>query len=63
MMRLMSVLMRPVHPRLARPIAAGVVMDTCEMTFDAPGRRQRYPMVPWTSLADTLVRDDGQALR
>lgn len=61
MMQVMSVLMRPIRPRLARQIAAGVAMDTRDMTFDASDRRLRYPMVPWTSLAETLERDYGQA--
>lgn len=61
MMRVMSQLMRRVNPRLARQIAAGVVMDTRDMSFDASDRHQRYPLIPMTTLADTLVRDYGAA--
>jgi uncharacterized protein YbjT (DUF2867 family) len=34
MMRLMSVVMKPLNPAMAGLIAAGVVMDTRDMTLD-----------------------------
>lgn len=57
MMRLMSVLMRPLNPSLARQIHAGVVMDTSDMTFDPAGFTQRYPSLPLTGLAEVVLRD------
>ena len=56
-MRLMSVLMRPVKPALARQIQAGVVMDTQDMSFNAAETQRRYPSIALTSLADALRRD------
>jgi uncharacterized protein YbjT (DUF2867 family) len=43
MMRLMSALMRPVNPTLARQAQAGIVMDTHDFSFDpsAPSTRQK----------------------
>lgn len=57
MMRLMSVLMRPVNPTLARQVQAGVVMDTQDMSFDPSETSSRYPSVPLTSLAEVVRRD------
>jgi uncharacterized protein YbjT (DUF2867 family) len=57
MMRLMSVLMRPLNPTLARQIQAGVVMDTQDMSFDPSETARRYPSIPPTSLADVVRRD------
>lgn len=57
MMRLMSVLMRPVNPTLARQIQAGVVMDTKDMTFDSSDTRNRYPSIPPTSLSEVVRRN------
>src|SRR5215204_175984 len=57
MMRLMSVLMRPVNPTLARQIQAGVVMDTHDFSFDSSETSRRYRSVPLTSLADVGRRD------
>lgn len=57
MMRLMSVLMRPINPTLARQIQAGVVMDTADMTFDASEIRRRYPAILVTTLAEVVRRD------
>ncbi|MEO7200934.1 MAG: NAD(P)H-binding protein [Dokdonella sp.] len=57
-MRVMSVLMRAIKPALARQIAAGVVMDTRDMRFDAPS----WPgMVP-TTLAQVAQRDHPSGL-
>jgi uncharacterized protein YbjT (DUF2867 family) len=57
MMRVLSVLMRPVNPTLARQIQAGVVMDTRDMTFDPADLVRRYPSIPLTSLAEVVRRD------
>ncbi len=57
MMRLMSVLMRPVKPTLARQIQAGVVMDTHDMSFDPLETVRRYPSISPTSLAEVVRRD------
>ena len=57
MMRLMSVLMRPVNPTLARQIQAGVVMDTHDMSFDPSEINRRYPSISLTSLAEVVRRD------
>jgi uncharacterized protein YbjT (DUF2867 family) len=56
-MRLMSVLMRPLYPTLARQIQAGVVMDTHDMSFDPSETSRRYPSIPPASLADVVRRD------
>jgi nucleoside-diphosphate-sugar epimerase len=57
MMRLMSVLMRPVNPTLARQIQAGVVMDTHDFSFDLSETSRRYPSISPTSLAEVVRRD------
>lgn len=57
MMRLMSVLMRPVNPALARQIQAGVVMDTHDMSFDPTETSRLYPSIPLTSLQDVVRRE------
>jgi uncharacterized protein YbjT (DUF2867 family) len=57
MMRLMSVLMRPVNPTLARQAQAGVVMDTHDFSFDSSETSHRYQSIPPTSLADVVRRD------
>jgi hypothetical protein len=61
MMRLMSVLMRPVNPMLARQIQAGVVMATHDMSFDPSDTLQGYPAITLTSLAEVVRRDYGEA--
>jgi uncharacterized protein YbjT (DUF2867 family) len=63
MMRMMSVLMRPVNPTLARQIQAAVFMDTTDMSFDATESRRRYPSIPITTLADEVKRDYVQGAR
>jgi uncharacterized protein YbjT (DUF2867 family) len=59
MMRLVSVLMRPLNATLARQIQAGIVMDTRDMSFDPSEMRCRYPSMSYTSLADAVYRDFG----
>jgi uncharacterized protein YbjT (DUF2867 family) len=62
MMRLLSVLMRPVNATLARQIQAAVAMDTQDMCFDPSDMRRRYPSMSYTSLADVVRRDFGQGI-
>jgi uncharacterized protein YbjT (DUF2867 family) len=57
MMRLMSVLMRPVNPTLARQIQAAVIMDTTNMSFDPTESRRHHSSIPLTSLAEVVKRD------
>jgi uncharacterized protein YbjT (DUF2867 family) len=57
MMRLMSMLIRPVNPTLARQIQAGVVMDTRDMSFDPAETSQRYPSIEPITLAAMIQRD------
>jgi uncharacterized protein YbjT (DUF2867 family) len=56
-MRLMSMLMRPVKPTLARQIQAGIVMDAHDMSFDPSETVRRYPSISLTSLAEVVRRD------
>lgn len=44
LMRAMRVLARPVNPAFSRQIAAGIYMDTHDMTFDPTATLRRYPM-------------------
>lgn len=57
MMRLMSVLMRPINPALARQIQAGIVMDTQNMMFSTTDINHNYPKISQTSFADVVKRD------
>jgi uncharacterized protein YbjT (DUF2867 family) len=57
MMRLMSLLLRPVKPVLAAQIGAGFVMDTRDMRFDSNETHQRYPSIPATNLDEMIRRD------
>ncbi len=57
MMRVMSVVMRPLNPMLARQIQAGIVMDTADMSFDAAAAQRRFPEIRFTSLASMVKRD------
>ncbi|MEI6224668.1 MAG: SDR family oxidoreductase [Deltaproteobacteria bacterium] len=55
LMRVLAVALRPVNPGLARQVAAGVVMDTADMTFE-----MREPLGPsplrFTRVADVARR-------
>jgi uncharacterized protein YbjT (DUF2867 family) len=44
MMRVMRVLSRPFNPVLSRQVAAGIFMDTHDMTFDPSATLARFPM-------------------
>jgi NADH dehydrogenase len=56
MMRLLSLVMRPIKPDLAGMIAAGIAFDTADMSFDASELRSRFPEVELTPMADVLIR-------
>jgi uncharacterized protein YbjT (DUF2867 family) len=60
-MRLASVLLRPLKPDLARQIRSGVVMDTKDMRFDAAETRRRFASIPLTSFAEVARRDSVSA--
>jgi hypothetical protein len=61
MMRLMSVVTKPINPSLARQIQAGVVMDTSDMTWD-PSRNRHIPPGELVTLAKVVRRDYEQSL-
>jgi len=65
MLRLLSVLLRPLQPVLAGQIEAAVVMDTRDMTADSTERVRRFPSIPATRLRDValhqLVEAAGEA--
>lgn len=52
-LRAMTVLARPFSPQFARKARAAVVMNTTDMTFDAP-LQDRFPLLPATRLEDLL---------
>ena len=55
MMRVMSVVMRPVKPAMARIVQAGVVNDTSDLVaWDPPADRTIYPWLPYTPLAEVI---------
>lgn len=58
-LRALSVLARPVAPAFARQAAAGVVLDTADLTFDAAPYRRRYPSLPLTPIAEVARREFG----
>jgi uncharacterized protein YbjT (DUF2867 family) len=53
LMKVMTVLVRPVNPALSRQIAAGVYMDTEDQTFDMTETLRRFP-VSLTRLEDVV---------
>jgi uncharacterized protein YbjT (DUF2867 family) len=56
MMRLMSLVMRPLKPDVAAMIQGGIAFDTVDMTFDASDLRRRFPQIELTRMADVLTR-------
>ena len=56
MLRLMSLILRPIKPVLAGQMAASVVMDTRDMTADTTERARRFPQVPSTPLREVAAR-------
>ncbi len=57
LMRLASIVAKPINPAMARQIQAGVVMDTEPQAFDASATRRRYPSIPVTNLAAAIRQD------
>jgi uncharacterized protein YbjT (DUF2867 family) len=56
MLRVMSVLARPVAPVFARQAQAAVVMNTTDMTIQVSAIRDRFPTIPATTLDEVLRR-------
>jgi NADH dehydrogenase len=56
MLRVMSLLARPVSPMYARQAQAAVVMNTTDMRADLSTIRDRCPTVPATTLDEVLGR-------
>src|SRR4029077_5634305 len=56
MMRLLSLVMRPIKPDLAGMIRAGGAFDTVDMTFDASDLHRQFPEIELTRMADVVVR-------
>ncbi len=56
-MRVMSRLMRPINPGLAREIQAGVFLDTEDRTAEPSAAREAYPSIPTTTLTDVVRRE------
>jgi NADH dehydrogenase len=56
MMRLMSLMMRPLKPDVAAMIQGGIAFDTVDMTFDTSDLRRRFPQVELTRMADVVGR-------
>jgi NADH dehydrogenase len=56
-MRMMSILMRPINPAMARLTQAGVLMDTTDMTWDPSPNRERYPWLPQTPLSEVVKNE------
>ena len=56
MLRLMSLILRPIKPVLAGQMAAAVVMDTRDMTADTTERARRFPHIPSTPLREVAAR-------
>jgi NADH dehydrogenase len=62
MLRLMSVMLRPIKPVLAGQMAAAVVMDTRDMTADTTERGRRFPHIPSTPLREVAARQLESAI-
>jgi uncharacterized protein YbjT (DUF2867 family) len=56
MMRLLSLVMRPLKPDVAAMIQGGIAFDTVDMTFDATDLRRRFPQIDLTHMADVVGR-------
>jgi hypothetical protein len=56
MMRLMSLVMRPLKPDVAAMIQGGIAFDTVDMTFDVADLRRRFAQIELTRMADVLAR-------
>jgi uncharacterized protein YbjT (DUF2867 family) len=58
-LRVMSLLARPVSPTFARQAQAAVVMNTADMSADVTGIRDRFHTVAATTLDEALSRRPG----
>ncbi len=56
LMRLTSLVMRPLKPDVAAMIQGGIAFDTVDMTFDASDLHLRFPQIELTRMADVLGR-------
>jgi len=56
MLRVLSVILRPLKPVLAGQVATAIVMDTRDMTADTTERARRFPDVPSTFLGEVARR-------
>jgi hypothetical protein len=63
MLRLRSVILRPVNRMRAQQIAAALAMDTREMAVDGPTIRAIDPSVPMTTAAEVAAALFGAARR
>lgn len=64
MMRVMSLVMKPFRPALARQIQAGVVMDTTDvLLLDPVAAHARNPWLPQTPLAEVIARAQRTSAR
>jgi NADH dehydrogenase len=52
---------KPLAPAFARQAAAGLVMDTMNMTADARDLHRRFPEINWHSCAELISRQDAGA--
>lgn len=60
LMRLGSIVAKPINPAMARQIQAGLIMDTQPQAFDASATRQHYSSIPVTNLATVVRRNFGE---
>jgi uncharacterized protein YbjT (DUF2867 family) len=60
LMRLGSLVAKPLNPAMARQIQAGLIMDTQPQAFDASATRRHYPSIPVTNLAAVVRRNFGE---
>jgi NADH dehydrogenase len=56
-LRVMSILIRPINPAMARLTQASIVNDTMDMTWDPSANRGRYPWLPQTPLSEVLKKE------
>ena len=57
LMRLLSVVLRPVNPVAAGQIGAALLMEASDMRVDPTEARGRYPAIPLTTLAEVVRQD------
>jgi uncharacterized protein YbjT (DUF2867 family) len=57
LMRIMSRVLAPLTPALAREIQAGVFLDTADRTVAASASRAAYPLIPMTNITEVIRRE------